>query len=80
MAYSNRVQRLALLAPEISEAILDGRQPAGMTLAVLIRPVAVGGGGSRWRRLVLKESGPWRLHSLIDGLRNLGQRRQTRSR
>jgi len=34
--------RLTLLAPAIVEAILDGRQPAEMTLAVLMRPFAVG--------------------------------------
>ncbi len=38
----SRVLRLALLAPDIVEAILDGRQPAVMTLAVLMRPFAVG--------------------------------------
>jgi hypothetical protein len=31
-----RVLRLTLLASDIVEAILDGRQPAEMTLAVLI--------------------------------------------
>ena len=30
--------RLTLLAPEIVEAILDGRQPAEMTLEVLMNP------------------------------------------
>ena len=33
------------LAPAIVEAILDGRQPADMTLAALMRPFAVG-----WQR------------------------------
>jgi hypothetical protein len=33
--------RLSLLAPEIVDAILDGRQPEDMTLAVLMRPFAV---------------------------------------
>jgi hypothetical protein len=37
-----RVLRLTLLAPDIVEAILDGRQPAKMTLAVLMRPFSVG--------------------------------------
>ena len=29
---------MTLLAPEIVEAILDGRQPPELTLAVLMRP------------------------------------------
>ena len=33
---------LTLLAPEIVEAILDGRQPAGLTLTALMPPLAVG--------------------------------------
>src|SRR5689334_6724694 len=37
-AYVGRVLRLTLLAPDIVEAILDGRQPATMTLAALMRP------------------------------------------
>jgi hypothetical protein len=40
-SYVGRVLRLTLLAPDIVEAILDGRQPADMTLAVLMRPFAV---------------------------------------
>jgi hypothetical protein len=32
-----RILRLTLLAPDIVEAILGGRQPAQMTLAVLMR-------------------------------------------
>jgi hypothetical protein len=34
---------LTLLAPDIVEAILDGRQPAEMTLAVLMRRLRWGG-------------------------------------
>ena len=40
-SYVSRVLRLTLLAPAIIEAILDGRQPTEMTLAVLMRPFAV---------------------------------------
>ena len=36
--YISRLLRMTLLAPNIVEAILDGRQPAEMTLAVLMRP------------------------------------------
>ena len=36
-SYLCRVLRLTLLAPEIVEAILDGRQPEGMTLPGLLQ-------------------------------------------
>ena len=39
-SYLCRVLRLTLLAPDIVEAILDGRQPVELTLAVLMRPFA----------------------------------------
>src|SRR5215203_214843 len=42
--YVGRVLRLTLLAPEIVEAILDGRQPAGVNLNALTR-----GGPMGWR-------------------------------
>ncbi len=35
-SYVSRVLRLTLLAPKIVEAILDGRQPQGMTLPKLL--------------------------------------------
>ena len=41
-SYVGRVLRLTLLAPDIVEAILDGRQPSETTLAVLMLPLAVG--------------------------------------
>ena len=40
-SYVGRVLRLTLLAPDIVEAILNGRQPAEMTLAVLMQPFPV---------------------------------------
>jgi hypothetical protein len=40
-SYVGRVLRLTLLAPDVVEAILDGRQPPEITLAVLMRPFAV---------------------------------------
>jgi hypothetical protein len=41
-SFVNRVLRLTLLAPDIQEAILDGRQPKGMTLEELIRTMPSG--------------------------------------
>ena len=40
-SYLCRVLMLTLLAPDIVEAILDGRQPADMTLALLMQPFGV---------------------------------------
>jgi hypothetical protein len=40
-SYISRVLRLTLLAPEIVEAILEGRQPVEMTLAAMMRPLPV---------------------------------------
>ena len=40
-SYVSRVLRMTLLAPSIVESILDGRQPAELTLAVLMQPFAL---------------------------------------
>jgi hypothetical protein len=40
-SYVGRILRLTLLAPDIVEAILGGRQPAQVTLALLMRPFPV---------------------------------------
>lgn len=37
--YVARVLRLTLLAPELIEAILDGRQPRALTLPTLMKPL-----------------------------------------
>ncbi|WP_372624701.1 hypothetical protein [Falsiroseomonas sp.] len=44
-SYVSRVLRLTLLAPDIVEAILDGRQPEGMTLPRLLDGVP-----ARWTK------------------------------
>jgi hypothetical protein len=41
-SYVGRFLRLTLLAPDIVEAILGGRQPTEMTVAVLMKPFPVG--------------------------------------
>jgi len=40
-SYMTRVLRLSLLAPEIAEAILEGRQPTEITLSSLLEPFPV---------------------------------------
>ena len=40
-SYVSRLLRLTLLAPDIVAAILDGRQPEGMTLLALLEPFPV---------------------------------------
>jgi len=40
-SYVSRVLRLTLLAPDIVEAVLDGRQPEGVTLADAMAGVSV---------------------------------------
>ena len=46
-SYVSRLLRMTLLAPDIVESILDGRQPTDMTLARLMAPFTVS-----WREQV----------------------------
>ena len=46
-SYVNRLLRLTLLAPDIQEAILDGRQPKGMQLEELTRAMPLAWGEQR---------------------------------
>jgi len=46
-SYVSRLLRLTLLAPDIVEAILDGRQPDGMSLPGLMVPFPVEWGEQR---------------------------------
>jgi hypothetical protein len=46
-SYVSRMLRLTLLAPEMVETILDGRQPEGLTLPALLEGVPVGWGEQR---------------------------------
>lgn len=55
-SYLCRVLRLTLLAPDIVEAILDGRQPPGMQLEPLLRPIPVGWNMQRSQLLIALES------------------------
>jgi hypothetical protein len=54
-SFVNRLLRLTLLAPDIQEAILDGRQPNGMQVEELTRVMPIG--GRRKQLLAKPESG-----------------------
>lgn len=48
-SYVSRLLRMTLLAPDIVESILHGRQPVEMTLAALMGPFAMA-----WREQMLR--------------------------
>ena len=47
-AYVAKLLRLALLAPGIVEAVLDGRLPKGVRLEDLVRSLPMDWAGQRW--------------------------------
>ncbi len=53
-SYIARVLRLTLLAPDVVEAILDGRQPAGMQLDHLLAPFPV-----EWHKQISSLQNSW---------------------
>jgi len=55
-SYSSRILRLAFLAPDIIEAILDGRQPKGPMLADLLVPMPVAWERRRGRHWAARDS------------------------
>ena len=54
-SYVSRILRLSLLAPDVVEAVLDGRQPADLELTSLMGPIP---GDWEAQRLLLRGSGP----------------------
>ena len=51
-SYVSRLLRLTLLAPDIVEAILDGRQPEKVTMPGLMEPLPVEWGKQRLRHII----------------------------
>jgi hypothetical protein len=54
-SYACRLLRLTLLAPEVVETILNGKQPQGLQLSQLLRPLPVGW-KSQMRQLFLNQA------------------------
>jgi hypothetical protein len=52
--YVGRILRLTLLAPEIIEAILDGRKPEGLGLPALLKPFPLEWDRQRIKSLVAR--------------------------
>ena len=40
-SYVSRIMRIALLAPDIVEAIVDGREPSGLSLERLVKGIPI---------------------------------------
>ena len=63
-SFVNRLLRLTLLAPDIVEAILDGRQPKGMQIEELTRAMPIAWEEQRQRYPLDAREGPTMLLSL----------------
>ena len=59
--YVTRILRCAYLAPDIVEAILDGSQPADLTLRRLCRDLPMS--WAEQRTQLAQKNRPWALHS-----------------
>ena len=63
-SFVNRIMRLTLLAPDIQEAILEGRQPKAMQLEELTRAMPIAWQEQRQRYPLDAREGPTMLLSL----------------
>ena len=75
--YVSRVVRVTLLAPEVVEAILDGRQPRGMRLADLLDGFPEGWPSSARAHTcaVVSDRGPYTQSDVPEDLRRRWARR-----
>ena len=67
LGYLGRILQLALLAPDIVEAILDGPQPDGMTVPALMEGVPAKWKGQRIAFRVAADRRPTKAESRIVG-------------
>ncbi len=51
-SYVSRIMRLALIAPDIVETIVNGREPSGLSLERLVREMPMGW-AEQWERLAM---------------------------
>ncbi len=65
--YLGRILQLTLVAPDIVEAILDGRQPEGMTVQALMEGVPAEWEGQRIAFRVAADRRPTKAESRIVG-------------
>jgi hypothetical protein len=78
-SYVSRLLRLTLLAPDIVEAILDGRQPEGINLPGLMEPFPVAWERQRNPSQQTMPNTALQTHPLANAHRRPDQTRQRRS-